>query len=92
MVKIETAHWRRISKAKARKLYISGKDIMIVPHKVNPENEWGVGSIVHQHPEIPEYERYWFWDRLIDQFVLYNCQYNELGKYPAFYERRDNNG
>ena len=88
MRQIETAHWRRITKAKARKLYISGVNIMLVPHKVNPENRWGIGYIVHKHSEIPEYGQYWYWDRLIDQFVLSNCQYNELGKYPAFYEER----
>ena len=85
MIKVETKHYRRISKARARNLYDAGTDILVVPCKVNPENEWGIGVKTNGH--------YWDgtdFDRFIHEFIWYNCQYNETGKYPAFYEIKEN--
>lgn len=81
---VETAHWKRISKAKARKLYNAGTSIMVVPHKVNPENNWGIGVITDiEYWDHPSFEKF------LNEFVWYNCQYEELGKYPAYYERKE---
>lgn len=82
---IETRNYRRISKTKARKLYNEGTDILVVPCKVHPENDWGIGVKTNiEYWEHPSFEKF------LNEFVWYNCQYNELGKYPAFYEIKNN--
>ena len=81
MRQIETRHWRRITKTKAKKLYEEGTTILLVPHKVLPENVWGIGS------ELIGYNPLDF-ETVLNTFCWYNCQHNELGKYPAFYERK----
>ena len=86
MVKIETRHWRRITKAKAKKMYMEGDGpILIVPHKVNPENRFGIGLPIHNQFEPSTEEE---WNNFLNEYCWYNCQYNVLGRYPAFYERR----
>ena len=83
MRQIESANWRRISKAKARKLYNAGEDILVVPCKVHPENHLGIGVTTSiNYWEHPTFEVF------LNEFCWYNCQHNELGKYPAFYERK----
>lgn len=83
MRQIETRHWRRITKAKAKKLYRKGIDIMVIPCKVLPENSWEIGTITNfSYYDRPRFENF------LNEFCWYNCQSNELGKYPAFYERR----
>lgn len=85
MRQIETAHWRRISKAKAKKLYEEGTDILVLPRLVHPENMFGIG--------VTTSIAYWDhtpWEKFINEFCWYNCQYAEWGTYPAFYERTNN--
>ena len=84
MNKVETKNYRRISKAKARKLYDMGIDILVVPCKLSPENPWGIGVTTNGH--------YWNgaeFDRFLNEFIWYNCQNTEWGKYPAFYEIKE---
>ena len=83
MRQIVTKNWTRISKAKARKLYNAGEDILVVPCKVHPENQHGIGVTI----SISYWEHQTF-EKFLNEFCWYNCNYNELGKYPAFYERR----
>lgn len=85
MRNIETKHYKRISKAKARKLYDNGIDIMVVPCNLSPENPWGIGVTTNGH--------YWDhadFDKFVLEFTWYNCNDNETGKYPAFYEIKEN--
>ena len=89
MRQITTKHWSRITKAKAKKMYMAGDGpLLIVPCKVDPENRWGIGGsyapIHNQFEESTEEE----WEKFLNEYCWYNCQYAELGKYPAFYERR----
>ena len=85
MVKIETANWRRISKAKARQAYLRGDTVLVVPCKVSPENVWGIGTYIVLEDDSEEE-----WEKFLNEFCWFNCQSNELGKYPAFYERVHN--
>ena len=90
MRQIETRHWRRITKAKAKNMYMMGYGpLLIVPCKVDPENRWGIGVPIDNQCEPSTEEE---WEKFLNEFCWYNCQYNELGKYPAFYERRYENG
>ena len=70
----------RISKQKARRLYDNGENIYLLPCKVSPASEW---IRPYQANDYLEYQR--SFDRVLASFEYYNCQYNELGKYPAFY-------
>ena len=90
MVKVETANWRRISKAKARQAYLRGDDpIRVVPCKVDPDNVWGIGTdiVLDDESQGRSKER---WETFLNHYIWDNCQHNELGKYPAFYERVHN--
>lgn len=48
MKKYHFSNLERITKTRARKLYNSGNDILFIPCKLNPENDfitWGYGKI-----------------------------------------------
>lgn len=77
---IETKHFKRITKTAARKIYEANGDIYVCPHKVNPENSWGLllGPMLGTRP----------FDDMIANATWYNCN-AELGRYLAFYIRKD---
>lgn len=74
----------RISKKTARKLYNAGDEILFIPCKLNPENNfYNLG--MWQHKELwGQYENF---ELLCDQFEIYNCN-NEAGTYTAFYIKK----
>ena len=74
------SQYRRISKAKARKLWGTGPTISLCPVKLRPGGPWQ-SDIRYFVEEQRERE----FDRLVNSFVWYNCQHNETGYYPAFY-------
>ena len=78
--------YTRVSKATARRLYNQGYCLYVVPVKVNPDNFWGIGCIIDNAAVDPEKE----FQKVVNSFTWYNCNYNELGKYPAFYTISDN--
>lgn len=70
----------RVSKPRARKEYEAGRKLFICPWKVNPNNVWGIGSMIEKVNGIS-------FDSMINNYSYYNCNYRELGYYPAFYIR-----
>jgi len=72
----------KVNKPTARKMYNAGKEVYICPCKVNPRNNWGIGHFF-QKEEGDGFEQNF--DRLVSHYEYYNCQYNELGKYAAYY-------
>ena len=74
----------RVQKKTARKLYNQGLEILIVPNKVDPLNRWGIGYYANKD-DGDGFER--DFDKVVSYFEYYNCQYNELGKYAAFYAK-----
>lgn len=81
MLKIETKNFRRISKQAAKKRYYMNQPVIMVPCKVNPENDY-IGS----RPLTLESCSGATFERVLNEFTFYNCNYSELGKYAAYYE------
>ena len=92
MNRVEINGWIRITKAKARKLYDAGQTIRVCPCKVNPCNEYYPLSFdINKDDNFTVEPLDWElkFDARVNRFELYNCQYNELGKYTAFYIRKE---
>ncbi len=94
MNQVEIEGWMRISKSMARKLYDAGQTIRVCPCKVNPCNEYYPLSFdmnkeddVYSEPTMFDWEIKF--DTRVNRFEYYNCQYNETGKYSAFYVKKE---
>jgi hypothetical protein len=70
---------KKINKPTARKLYNSGADVVMIPCKCRPGGAWLTGATVNKNSTSRSF------DDLVNEFVYYNCNYYELGYYPAFY-------
>ena len=80
--------WTRVSKRTARKLYNAGRKIRLCPVKANPCNQYYPMSFDMSKDDKFEVEPFdWEmeFDTRVNRFEWYNCQYNETGKYSAFY-------
>lgn len=94
MRKLEFDGYIRINKTQARKAYNAGKDVYMVPCKMRLFNPWQVPYIASKENRfkpiasdgfntiIPRNDEF---DTIVNCFSYYNCNYNELGKYPAYY-------
>lgn len=92
MNRVEINGWIRITKAKARKLYDAGKTIRVCPCKVNPCNEYYPLSFdINKDDNFTVEQLDWElkFDARVNRFEYYNCQYNETGKYSAFYVKKE---
>ena len=69
--------YKKIEKRQARTLYNKGIKIYLLPCKVRFFNNW-IGVC-----EIEKNER--DFDSVVNEYSFYNCKYNELGLYPAYY-------
>lgn len=83
MRQIITANWARISKNQARARYMAGQDLYVLPCNMDPESPWPTMHPV-QHTEFTAES----WESFLSAFCYYNC-HNGLGRYPAFYVRRE---
>ena len=85
--------YTRISKATARKIYNNGGYIFMLPCKARLDSMWisparfnksefctaatvGIDTVVPRNHEF---------ETVVNCYSYYNCNYSELGKYPAFY-------
>ena len=85
---------KRINKTEARKRFINGQIITVVPRKVDPNNVWGIGvklsaqdeekRLAGENGDPIRLNRQWLFDNLVTRWNYYNGCY-ELGYYPAFY-------
>ncbi len=92
MNQIKIKDWKRVSKRTARKLYEEGKTIRVCPVKINPCNEYypmsyDISKDDKFGGEPLEWEKKF--DSRVNAFEYYNCQYNETGKYSAFYIKEE---
>jgi len=81
MNKIEVDGYRRVSKNEARNLFDAHEGFFIFPCKVLPSNQWGIGAKIEKNDFAIGCD----FDRLVDAYEQWNCQYNEWGKYASFY-------
>lgn len=70
--------YTRVSKRKARRLFMEGVEILVLPCKVNPANVWEMTARM-SNSSIEDFEKW------LNEYSYYSCNYNELGRYPAFY-------
>lgn len=82
MIKYNFNGLRRVNKTTAKKLYNAGIDILIVPCKVNPTitGTWSLGYVLNKNND--SFDNF---TSAVNSFIYYNCNYNQLGKYPAYY-------
>lgn len=92
MNKITMNGYTRISKVEAKKRFCAGEKVLLCPCKMRPNDEhWG-GSYIADLERTLEasgdlgWDETDCWEAILSNFTYYNCQYNETGKYPAFYK------
>lgn len=100
MNKISIGGFTRITKTEARKAYKNGENVYMLPCKVSPVNYWfspckmdreARYKTIEENGVISLIEREDVFDCICNEFWLYNCNYNELGKYIAFYVKEEKN-
>jgi len=70
--------FERISKKIARTAFNNGLTVFFCPCKMRPfNNPWGGAVPVKKSNET--------FEQVLNAYEYYNCNYNELGKYTAFY-------
>lgn len=74
------AEYKRVSKPTAKRLYADGKEIFVAPWKARFGN-WYASFAMKKESDEDDFES------RINAFIYYNCQCDEIGKYPAFYIR-----
>ena len=92
MNQITIEGWIRVSKKTARRLYDEGKTIRLCPVKTHPCNKYHPISLdINKGDKFDVEPLEWElkFDARVNRFEFYNCQYNELGKYSAFYVREE---
>lgn len=85
MNRYENNTYKRISKREAKKAFLQGITIYIVPCKViaSDTNPW-ITPISFNFNHVVS-ENNWTFENYVNNYEFYNCQYNQLGKYAAFY-------
>lgn len=80
------AMWQRVSKRHARSAYEAGSDVIITPVNIAPFNPW------RTHARISKRKQWGCnatFDSIVNDYEYYNCNSNELGRYPAYYVRTE---
>jgi len=79
MNNINVDGYQRVSKRTAERLYNSGTTLYLYACKVRPNNQWISPAKTNINTSDQSFEN------MVNVFEHYNCNYNELGKYTAFY-------
>lgn len=81
--------FERITKRKARRAYINGLSVVIIPCNLRPFTPWHNEMIINRkdraHLVIDETGVNNDFTNYINSFEYYNCINSETGKYTAFY-------
>ena len=75
---------KRINKTTARKLYSAGADVLFIPCKLNPENNFYRLGIWENKNLCGQHETF---EKLCNEFEYYNCR-PDTGNYIAFYIKK----
>lgn len=71
----------RVNKTVARKLYSLGFDVGLCPCQAHPESPWGLRTLYNRYSSPYGCD----FDKLVSDFTISRCGYNEVGRYPAYY-------
>lgn len=74
----------RIYKPEARKRFMRGEQIFVLPCKVRLGNPWIQPSMIYKDEQNPEAT----FDRIIREYEWYNCN-KDTGYYAAYYVEVD---
>lgn len=73
----------RVTKKTAENRYNNGAAIYVYPVNVNPESPWFSAAGFTKNDQERSFQA------LVNEYSFYNCNYNELGKYPAYYVKKE---
>ena len=78
-------YYKRVNKARARKLYNDGIQIVLYPIEANPFSMWAGSGYTINISNIDENDKYPpTFDSIVNSFEYYNCN-SEMGQYTKFY-------
>jgi hypothetical protein len=82
--------FKRVSKVAARKVYESGKPVVLCPVKLYPFGGFRPSCMVQRNLQDEESRakcelKIDSFDDVVQNFQWYNCNLNETGKYASFY-------
>lgn len=89
---VETKDYLRITKSQARKRYMNGGTIYLLPCRMNPDNHAQAPMLVRLHrygneTGRPDFSDQNSFDTVVNAFEYYNCD-KERGYYTAFYSKK----
>lgn len=75
--------YERVTAKVARKMFDKGNTIYLIPCKVrfDMKSHWFHPAKINK-TMLDEFTSY---EGFVQMFINYNCQYNELGKYPSYW-------
>lgn len=78
MSAVTTTSYRKVSKTRARIAHAMGYEVIAIPCKMNPANQFfAMGAVLDKHT-LPDFEK------ACNHLAAYTCTY-ETGRYLAFY-------
>nr|DAI42756.1 MAG TPA: hypothetical protein [Caudoviricetes sp.] len=78
--------WMRVNKRRARALYDAGSDVIITPANIRPFNPWRTHVRISSRRQCGCNVTF---DSIINEYEYYNCNSNEVGRYPAYYVKSE---
>lgn len=80
------ACWARVNKRRARSAYEAGHTITVAPVNMRLNNVWCTYIRIGRKLKFSLSDSF---DSLINDYEHYNCNSNEVGRYPAYYVRSE---
>lgn len=84
MTGISINGYTRVQMRTAKKTYLRGAEVFLLPCKVNPCNPWIAPVGIKKETEATEEEAKKTWEQSINAYAFYNLC-SETGKYISFY-------
>ena len=83
---LQNARYIRVNRKKAKKAYNDGATVIIAPVYANMYfqgcNLW---TMISKIELFKRYDEVIDFDKFMNEYEWYNCQYNELGKYAKYF-------
>lgn len=86
MIHYNFGEYTRISRAAMPSVIKRNIPFMIVPCKCAINTPWNLACEMYPDKIIKEYGTF---ENFLNYYIYYNCNYNDLGRYPAFYVKFD---
>ena len=88
------AKWERVTKPTAKKNFVAGNNVILTPCKTCPFTFLSSSYIANyeeleKNSELEGLTLADAFNAIIQEFLYYECQYEDMGKYPAFYIKKE---